>query len=121
MNETLFKTIREGGNMSIAGEDGTEVMATKLQVAKMTPEQFEEFKTSFFSFLMELSDMYNERFGTPIWKDESLITKGKIYSGSTRAFFQKPFEEFTKYKKSVGDFDVQLPESTMEHFPSFVE
>lgn len=121
MNETLFKAIREGGNMSIAGEDGTEVMATKLQVAKMTPEQFEEFKTSFFSFLMELSDMYNERFGTPIWKDESLITKGKIYSGSTRAFFQKPFEEFTKYKKSVGDFDVQLPESTMEHFPSFVE
>ena len=121
MNETLFKAIREGGNMSIAGEDGTEVMATKLQVAKMTPEQFEEFKTSFFSFLMELSDMYNERFGTPIWKDESLITKGKIYSGSTRVFFQKPFEEFTKYKKSVGDFDIQLPESTMEHFPSFVE
>lgn len=121
MNEILFKAIREGGNMSIAGEDGTEVMATKLQVAKMTPEQFEEFKTSFFSFLMELSDMYKERFGTPIWTDESLITKGKIYSGSTRAFFQKPFEEFTKYKKSVGDFDVQLPESTMEHFPSFVE
>ncbi len=121
MNEALFKTIREGGNMSIAGEDGTEVMATKLQVAKMTPEQFEEFKTSFFSFLMELSDMYKERFGTPIWTDESLITEGKIYSGSTRAFFQKPFEEFTKYKKSVGDFDVQLPESTMEHFPSFVE
>ena len=121
MNETLFKAIREGGNMSIAGEDGTEVMATKLQVAKMTPEQFEEFKTSFFSFLMELNDMYKERFGTPIWTDESLITKGKIYSGSTRAFFQKPFEEFTKYKKSVGDFDVQLPESTMEHFPSFVE
>ena len=69
MNETLFKAIREGGNMSIAGEDGTEVMATKLQVAKMTPEQFEEFKTSFFSFLMELSDMYKERFGTPIWTD----------------------------------------------------
>lgn len=121
MKEALFKTIREGGNMSIAGEDGTEVMATKLQVAKMTPEQFEKFKTSFFSFLMELSDMYKERFGTPIWTDESLITEGKIYSGSTRAFFQKPFEEFTKYKKSVGDFDVQLPESTMEHFPSFVE
>lgn len=121
MKESIFKAIREGGNMSIAGEDGSEVMATKLQVAKMNPEQFEEFKSSFFAFLMELSDLYKEEFGVPIWKDESLITDGKIYSGSTRAFFQKPFADFTKFKKSVGDFDIQLPESTMDHFPEFVE
>lgn len=121
VENTLFKTIREGGNMSIANEEGTEVMATKLQVAKMTPEQFDEFRSSFFAFLMEVSDLYKEQFGTPIWEDESLITQGKIYSGSTRAFFQKPFEEFSKYKKSVGDFDIQLPESTMENFPAFVE
>ncbi len=121
MKDNIFKAIREGGNMSIAGEAGSEVMATKLQVGKMSPEQFDEFKTSFFSFLMEVSDLYKERYGTPIWNNESLITEGKIYSGSTRAFFQKPFADFTKFKKSVGDFDIQLPESTMEHFPEFVE
>ena len=76
MNYDLFKIIREGGNMSIAGEDGTEVMATKLQVGKMTPEQFDNFKTSYFSFLMEFSDMYEAEFGTPIWKASSLISDG---------------------------------------------
>lgn len=113
--------LNEGGNMSIANDDGTEVMATKLQTGKMTKEQFEDFRQSFFHFLKELNRKFEIRFGEKIWNNESLITEGKIYSGSTRAFFQKSFEDFTKYKKSVGDFDIQLPESCKDDFTVWVE
>lgn len=120
MNSTLFNAIREGGNMSFTDND-VEVSATKLQVANMSEDSFYNFKQSFFVFLISINDLYKERFGNFIWNDENLIFNGDVFSGSTRSFVQKSFEDFVKYKKTIGDFDIQLPKSCIETFPEFIE
>lgn len=120
MNYSLFNIIREGGNMTVKNSD-SEIAATKLQVANMTSEQFYDFKQSFFTFIIEINDLYTEKFGTPIWSNERLVFEGDIYSGSTRSFVQKSFEDFVKFKKTIGDFDIQLPENVKSNFSEFIE
>lgn len=118
MNEVLFKAIREGGNLSAMGSNGIK-SATKLQMTKFTPEQFEEFKTQFMSFLLTLNDMFERKYGFPAWEDEAYLQSGNCFSGSSRTFFQKPFATYAEYKKKVGDFDIQVDEKIHEQWGEF--
>lgn len=110
-----YKKIYEGGNLTVNGHS-----ATKLQVGKMDNEQFGEFKEDFLAFLLSVSDMFMEYSGYPIWNREDLLFDGKVFSGSTRAFFQKDHSTYAAKKPKVGDFDVQVPEDIFQNFHKFV-
>ena len=106
-----YKKIYEGGNLTVNGKS-----ATKLQVGNMDNEEFGDFKEDFIAFLLSVSDIYMEKTGYPIWNREDLLFKGKVFSGSTRAFFQKDRATFANKKPKVGDFDVQVPEDIFDTF-----
>lgn len=110
-----YKKIYEGGNLTVNGHS-----ATKLQVGKMDNEQFGDFKEDFLAFLLSVSDMFMEYSGYPIWNREELLFQGKVFSGSTRAFFQKDHSTYAAKKPKVGDFDVQVPEDIFQNFHKFV-
>ena len=110
-----YKKIYEGGNLTVNGKS-----ATKLQVGNMDNEEFGDFKEDFIAFLLSVSDIYMEKTGYPIWNREDLLFKGKVFSGSTRAFFQKDRDTFANKKPKVGDFDVQVPEDIFDTFHDFV-
>ena len=108
--------IREGGNVEINGNS-----ATSLKIRDMDAEQYGDFKEDFIAFLLSLSDIFMEKTGYPIWNREDLVFSGDIFSGSTRAFFQKSREEFTDKKSKVGDFDVQIPNNLYNEVHQFVQ
>lgn len=114
--EKVFESkFKEGGNLTVNGKS-----ATKLQVANMDNEEFGDFKEDFIAFLLSVSDIYMEKTGYPIWNREDLLFEGKVFSGSTRAFFQKDRDTFANKKPKVGDFDVQVPEDIFDTFHDFV-
>lgn len=118
LNESIEKNkekLEEGGNLTVNGKS-----ATKLHVANMDNEEFGDFKEDFISFLLSVSDIYMEKTGYPIWNREDLLFEGKVFSGSTRAFFQKDRDIFANKKPKVGDFDVQVPEDIFDTFHDFV-
>lgn len=113
------KRLREGGNLSVEGKNGVK-SATKLQVAQMEPEEFENFKKDLLQFLLGLNDKFKEFSGYPIWNDTSLLAKARVFSGSTRAMFLKDWKTYSTFKKKVGDIDVQLPEAVRDDFRKFL-
>lgn len=116
-----MRKLIEGGNLTVSGSKGAQ-SATKLLTTKMNPDMFEDFKTCFIDFLLEMNDEYEKYSGRPIWKDTSKITSGNLFSGSSRTFFQKPFEEYSRLKPKVGDFDVQISDKIdKENFFEFLE
>jgi hypothetical protein len=110
-----IRKINEGGNLTVNGKS-----ATKLQVANMNSEQYGDFKEDFIAFLLGVSDIFMEKTGYPIWNKEELLFQVKVFSGSTRAFFQKDQKTFANKKPKIGDFDVQVPEDIFEEFHEFV-
>lgn len=110
-----LKKIYEGGNISVNGAE-----ATSLKIKNMSEEDYGDFKEDFLAFLLSISDIFMEKTGYPIWNREDLIFNGEVFSGSTRAYFQKSREEFTNKKSKIGDFDVQVPENIFKQFHDFI-
>lgn len=109
--------LTEGGNVVVKGTP-----ADKIPVEKLSEEQFEQAKEEILALLRALDTNYNKATGRNLWKNlDSLIKSGKIFSGSTRLFFSKPYEEFIKYKKAVGDIDLQIPEEEIDSLNKFLD
>lgn len=111
--------LQEGGNLSAQGKYGVK-SATKLQMDKFTPEVFADFKDDFMKFLLKLNDMYAKKTGHKVWENEKFLQSGNCFSGSTRTMFQKSFVDYSTFKKKVGDFDIQIPESEQGTWLDFI-
>lgn len=112
--KALKRRLSEGGNLTVTGSEG-EQQATKLRPEEMGPEMFKEFQDLFVDFLFEFEKAFKAETGKGFWNDKNLVTSGKIFSGSTRSFFTKDWATFSKFKKTVGDMDVQVPEFVNEN------
>jgi|688.fasta_scaffold14288_5 hypothetical protein len=71
--------------------------------------------------LVELNHSFKEDTGLYIWKP-SVLKDGKIFSGSTKHFFDSriPTETFVKHKKSVGDIDLMVDENLKKQIIAFI-
>lgn len=123
----LFKNNRvrlnEGGNVELKDEFGkvTEA-AEKIDLTKATPKEFEDLKQGMVKSFDAINTKFDKQYGYPLWSDfNGLVKSGKIFSGSTRAFFTKPFKTFAKFKPLVGDMDIQVPESSMKDLRLFLD
>lgn len=117
--KSFQKKLQEGGNLSAQGKFGVK-SATKLQMDKFTPEVFADFKDDFMKFLLKLNGMYAKKTGHKVWENEKFLQSGNCFSGSTRTMFQKNFVDYSTFKKKVGDFDVQIPESEQGTWLDFI-
>jgi len=98
---SFYTTIFEGGNLRIGNSKATKI---DLKSSDYDVEELKKrIKETLISFVSNLPD-------SPFWKSYvELIKKNEIFSGSSKHFFEKTVEEFSKVKSLVGDIDVQFP------------
>ena len=105
--------LNEGGNLIVDGENGPQ-QATKILTKEMGKDLFEELKQDLKDFLVIIDADFEKTAHIQFWPDMSLIDNGSIFSGSTRTFFTKPWEQYSQFKPAVGDLDVQIPGEAKE-------
>jgi len=117
-NRKIGNIITEGGNVRLTtGEE-----AAKIDLTKADSKVFDELKKGLLKSFEDINNKFDKQYGYPLWSDfKGLVKSGKIFSGSTRAFFTKPFETFAKFKPLVGDMDVQVSEESMKDLKEFLD
>lgn len=101
--------IFEGGNAAwLNRETGEEVGRAEQIDLNAFPRNV--LTSSFKGMLKNLSDLYAQKYGEPLWQDFSVIETGKAFSGSSYAMFNDeiPDEEFVQHKPLVGDMDLTI-------------
>lgn len=100
--------LSEGGNVRVRDVVGREHGAQKIDLGVVRRIHIRE---KFIEFFKKLNQMFKKSYGVPIWHDESLITSGHAFNGSSEAFFRKDIddEEYASVKKLIGDIDVTVP------------
>lgn len=103
----------EGGNAVIKGHTAQAIDLTRSDRAQAA--------NNIFSSLLKISAEFKDDTGIELWKRNSLKA-GHYFSGSTKHFFNQslPSEELLKYKKSVGDIDLMVPEALREQIIMFL-
>ncbi len=113
----FYYLINEGGNVVVRGES-----ADKIPMDKINKEQFDELKIEIIDALRAFNKAFFNEYGTPLFpKFEDNVKTRKLFSGSTRLFFDKDFEEFRTFKKKVGDMDLQYPEENRDNLREFLK
>ena len=108
-----------GGNVTAVTKSGKITRAEKIPLEQIGRS---EFVAKVVEFLKELNNKFKKQTGSPIWKNESLITSGFIFNGST-SFIMDPKikdSEVIKYKKAAGDLDITVPENLKEDLFNFL-
>lgn len=103
----------EGGNVQIDGH-----AAQHINLADHDRDIVSEV---IMKSLVEFNQAFKEDTGLYIWKP-SVLKDGKIFSGSTKHFFDSriPTADFTKHKKSIGDIDLMVDENLKTQLRAFV-
>lgn len=111
-----YLELYEGGNTRAINRETGEAFAFAKKL------QLDVFKrklvtTEFKHFFKILNDLYDKKFGIPLWKKFDIIQSGFAFNGSSDAFFNNaiPDEEFVMFKKSVGDIDVTIPHNRLSN------
>jgi hypothetical protein len=99
-----------GGNVTATNwSTGEETRAEKIQVKDIGRK---EFISTFVDIFKTLNKNFKKKYKKPIWVDESILTNGFAFNGST-SFIMDPTlsdEEVMQYKPSAGDLDITVPE-----------
>lgn len=113
-----FNKLFEGGNVTLStGEE-----ADKIDLKIADKKDFETLQKEIINALADLAEQFNKQTGEILWKNPKKdLESGKLFSGSTRSFFTKDFDEFVKYKPEVGDIDTQVPDLIMPRLKTFLE
>lgn len=112
-----FYYLTEGGNVTVKGEP-----AQKIPMDKISAKQFRELQKEIVDALRSLNKEFEKKYNKPLFpKFEENVKSGKLFSGSTRLFFSKPYDEFSKHKKAVGDMDLQYPEELRPLLKEFLK
>ena len=105
-NVRVKKGTGMGGNVNVSLET-----AHKIPIDELSKTQFVQFKNEITTTLKALNKAFEKQTGEALWSNiDSLIETGRLFSGSTRLLFTKALEDLKKYKKKVGDIDLQYPE-----------
>jgi len=117
-----FYYLKEGGNVKVITKDGKEVPAEKIPMDKISAKQFRELQKEIVDALRAFNKEFEKKYNKPLFpKFEENVKSGKLFSGSTRLFFSKPYDEFSKHKKAVGDMDLQYPEELRPLLKEFLK
>lgn len=106
--------LAEGGNVKVGEIQAQHIDLTKVDRKKMVD--------SIVSSLLRMNQMFEKKFGIPLWSDTNYIKNGKVFSGSSEHFINLtiPDEEFVKAKPRVGDIDVQVDKNLSDQVDAFL-
>lgn len=91
MNILSFKQfiLSEGGNAHVLDKSGNLVAAEKIDLNKVSRK---EIRDEFIQFFKELNKQFYKQTNVYIWKNENIITSGKVFNGSSEAFLIYQFQ-----------------------------
>lgn len=104
----------EGGNVQVLDKStGKLVDAERLDLRKIGRQEFIKKFTELFK---KMNKDFKSKYGEPIWRDESLLTNGFVFNGSTSYIMDQSLsdEEVVKFKPSAGDIDITVSLSIKE-------
>jgi hypothetical protein len=106
--------ITEGGNVAVG-----DIQAQAIDLSKI---QRKEIVKIVIDGLLDLNKRFEKKYGSPLWSKDSYVKSGKVFSGSSEHFVNLNIEdsEFAKYKNSVGDIDVQVPDILEDKLSEFL-
>lgn len=111
-----FYYLCEGGNVLVKGEQ-----AHKIPIDKISSQQYDEYKEEIVGALRSLNKQFEAKYQVLLFPNiEENIKTAKLFSGSTRTFFTKSFDEYKKYKNSIGDIDLNYPEENRSNLKEFL-
>lgn len=110
-----------GGNVTALNKaTGEQTKASKIQVKDIGRS---EFMKKFVEIFKTMNKQFKAKYKKPIWADESHLVSGFVFNGST-SFIMDPSlsdEEVMKYKQSVGDLDITVPEELKEELWAYLD
>lgn len=109
----FYTNIFEGGNLRIGTNKANKI---DLLSAEYDVEELKiRIKNMLSIFVSSLSN-------TEFWNHYiKLIDSNEIFSGSSKHFFEKSVDEFSKVKKTVGDIDIQFPFQYEEELDTLIK
>lgn len=106
----FYDWLNEGGNsFFIDRETGTPAgFAEKVDLSIFDRQTFVK---DFLDMFKKLDDLYKKDTGNNIWKNFSVVKSGKVFNGSSKAFFDLSISDskFKSKKPKVGDIDIMIP------------
>jgi len=105
--------LKEGGNVQVGGVQADQIRASKVERTAIVKEVI--------SNLLILSSQFEQKFGRKIWKDDSYVTSGSVFSGSSKHFVDLGISDelYGANKPNTGDIDVQVDESIEDSLHEF--
>ena len=104
----------EGGNVVINGKAANDLDLKKFDRDELT--------NAIMQGLIAINSSFHDETGLYIWKP-SVLKDGKVFSGSTKHFFDSNIstEKFLKHKQSVGDIDVMVDVNLKDRITNFIK
>jgi hypothetical protein len=106
--------LKEGGNAVINNQEASYIDLEKINRSKIAKDIYDAIQT--------LNDKFKKEVGIPLWTDV-LLSKRSFMSGSSLTFFDQSIsdDEYVKYKKKVGDVDLQVDVQLQPKVRAFLE
>jgi len=111
--QTFIQFMSEGGNIRVGDIAAEPIIMSKVNRTKLVKE--------LISNLLELNKEFEKVNGMKIWDNESFLTSGKVFSGSSQHFINLDIsdEDYAKHKTETGDIDVQVSDQIEALLHSF--
>lgn len=112
--DSLPSFLFEGGNVKIKNKTAEDI--------DLTVHNRDSISEVIMGNIVEFNKAFKDELGLYIWKP-SVLKAGKVFSGSTKHFFDDKIstEDFVEMKKSVGDIDLMVDENLKIRITKFVE
>ena len=101
LNE-FFRIVKEGGNLSVGGQEADQINLKVTSRGIMVP--------ILNDLLLTINNLFAKNYQTSLWSPE-LLKSQKFLSGSSLHFFNVqgiPDEQFIAKKPKVGDIDTMV-------------
>jgi hypothetical protein len=109
------KKAAEGKMMFTSDDKGETDTKAKAEKMDMTRINRTALKKAFIDTFKKLNDAVKKETGKPLWNDFGVVQSGLAFNGSSTWMFRDEIsdDEFTTYKKKVGDIDITVPADRM--------
>lgn len=97
-----------GGNIAVRSVTGEMIYAKKVDLKTISRSNFIGISKKLFKYL---NTLYQAKFGSLLWPDETQIDKSTVFNGSASFIMSNNYadDEILKYKPYLGDIDISVP------------
>ena len=113
IRESQENILQEGGNAVINGYTASYIDLEKFNRKEVSDDVYDAIN--------KINDAFKKETGLPLWSDK-LLKKRTFMSGSSLTFFDVsiPDDEYSTYKKKVGDIDLQVDHLMADKIRAFL-